>query len=91
MRRHEARVVFDPSDRPEIYLARGATASGGMAWASINDRTLTVRSLWILDNGSYALQTYHRTASDDTMFLHFISDRDGQTIRMVTANLKKEE
>jgi hypothetical protein len=89
VRRREARVAFDPSDRPGIYLARDAANAQGMAWASINDRTMTVRSLRILKNGSYAVQTYHRTITDDEMFLHFISDEDGQTIRMVTARLKK--
>ncbi len=92
VRRRSARVAFDPSDRPGIYLARGRNASSGLSWASINGNTLSVRVVAIRDDGSYSVQTYHRTlGSDGNMFLQFVSDSDGQTIRMVSAVLKKGE
>lgn len=62
----------------------------GLSWAAIVGDTLTVRELAILDDGSYAIQTYHRSLREDGMFLHFVSDRDGQSIRTVTAQLTKE-
>jgi len=90
-RRRTARVSFDPTERPGLYLERGA-ASGlaeGVSWASIQGSSLTVRVLAILDDGSYRLQTYERSLTEDGMFLFFRSDQDGGTVRFVTARLKK--
>lgn len=91
-KRKSARISFDPSPRPGIYLERSAAqrVGWGLRWASFGENTLTVRSLLIQDDGSYVVQTYNRMFSDDGMFLHFISDEDGQTIRMVTGRLTKE-
>lgn len=90
-RRKSARVGFDPTDRPGIYLARDAAAgvAHGLGWAAIDGATLSVRLLAIRDDGGYDIQTYHRTLEDSVMWLQFISDNDGQTIRTVNARLEK--
>ena len=92
-RRKSARVSFEPSGRAGIYMERSAAerVTEGVTWAAINGDTLSVRALAINDDGSYAVQTYHRMLTEDGMFLHFLSDRDGQTIRMVSARLTKED
>jgi hypothetical protein len=92
-RRNSARVAFVPSGRPGLYLATDAAAgiAAGLSWASITGNRLSVRLLAIEDDGSYVVQTYHRSLSEAGLFLFFISDVDGQTIRMVNAHLKKAE
>ena len=92
-RRNSARVAFVPSGRPGLYLATDAAQglADGLSWASITGNRLSVRLLAIEDDGSYVVQTYHRSLSDAGLFLFFVSDVDGQTIRMVNAHLKKAE
>ena len=87
-----SKVVFVPSGRPGIYTGRaeGTTATtDGMSWASIGDRAMTVRLLHILDDGTYEVQTYQRSLTDDGMFVFFRSDLDGATMKVVTAQLRK--
>jgi len=92
-RRNTGRIAFDPTDRPGIYLERAAASrlSDGLAWASIQGQSMTVRVLAILDDGRYRLQSYERSLTDDGMFLFFRSDSDGGAMRFVTARLKKVE
>jgi hypothetical protein len=92
-RRRSDRVSFVPSGRDGIYMERSAAdrVTEGLTWAAIKGDTLTIRVVAIMDDGSYAVQTYHRMLTKEGMLLHFLSDRDGQTIRMVTARLTKEE
>jgi hypothetical protein len=93
VRRNSARISFVPSDRPGIYIEQEAARriGHGLSWAVIQGSTLTVRALAVRDDGTYAVQTYHRTLTEKGMFLHFISDQDGQSIRTVTANLAKDD
>jgi len=87
-----SKVVFVPSGRPGIYTGRpeGTTAAtDGMSWASIGDRAMTVRLLHILDDGTYEVQTYQRSLTDDGMFVFFRSDLDGAVMKVVTAQLHK--
>jgi len=86
-----SKVVFVPSGRPGIYTGRseGTAANEGMSWASIGDRAMTVRLLHILDDGSYEVQTYQRSLTDDGMFVFFRSDLDGAVMKVVTAQLHK--
>lgn len=92
-RRNSARVMFVPSARPGIYLAKGAAerVAEGVGWASIRRDVLSVRILAIQDDGSYVVQTYHRSLADGGLHLFFLSDDDGQTIRMVNGRLNKVE
>jgi hypothetical protein len=86
-----SKVVFGPSARPGIYTARseGTSANEGMSWASIGDKALTVRLLHIQDDGTYEIQTYQRSLTDDGMFVFFRSDLDGAVMKVVTAQLRK--
>ena len=90
-RRNSARMAFMPTTRPGIFLAKGAAEgiTKGLSWASIWRNVLSVRILAIQEDGSYVVQTYHRTLTDDGLNLLFLSDEDGQTIRMVNARLNK--
>jgi hypothetical protein len=87
-----SRVVFVPSGRPGIYTGRsdGTQAIDDLSWASIGDRALTVRLLHILDDGTYEVQTYQRSLTDDGMFVFFRSDLDGAVMKVVTAQLRKQ-
>jgi hypothetical protein len=87
-----SRVVFTPSGRPGLYLGQseGTKTAEGISWASIGDRALTVRLLRILDDGSYEVQTYQRSLTDDGMFVFFRSDLDGAVMKVVTAQLRKQ-
>ena len=89
--RKSTRVSFEPSGRPGIYIERSAAAhrEDGLSWASISGKTLSVRLLTILDDGSYEVQSYERSMNKDGLFLFFRSDRDGAVIRIVTAGLHK--
>lgn len=91
--RNSTRVTFAPSGRPGIFLAKGASeqVAEGLSWASISRNVLSVRILAVQDDGSYVVQTYHRSLTDDGLALFFLSDEDGQTIRMVNARLNKVE
>lgn len=93
LRRKSARVVFVPSGRPGIFLAQGATEriADGLSWASVTGNVLSVRTLAIQDNGTYVVQNYHRSLTEDGLSLQFLSDGDGQNIRMVHARLKKSQ
>lgn len=91
-RHRESRLSFVPSARAGVFVDAAAAVQGGeqLAWASIKESTLTVSVLTILGAGGYAVQTYHRTLTEDGMSLYFFSDRDGQTGRVVTSFLSKE-
>ena len=90
-KRKSTRITFEPSGRPGIYRERAATPTAdGFSWASIADRTLTVRLVTILDDGSYEVQSYERSLNEDGLFLFFRSDRDGAVIKVVTARLRKQ-
>jgi hypothetical protein len=90
-RRKGLRISFVPSQRPGIYVEQSAGKSDaeGLAWAAINDKKLTVRVLAIQADGSYKIQTYHRTLFEKGMYLQFISDHDGKINRMVSGRLTK--
>jgi hypothetical protein len=92
-RRNSTRVTFTPSGRPGIFLAKEASeqVAEGLSWASIGRNVLSVRILAIQDDGTYVVQTYHRSLTDGGLALFFLSDEDGQTIRMVNARLNKVE
>lgn len=91
-KRKTARVVFEPSNRPNLFVERGVSPhlSDGMSWASIAGSTLTVRLLTILEDGSYEIQSYDRTLTKTGLLLFFKSDRDGAVTRVVTATLEKQ-
>jgi len=91
LRRKSARVAFVPSKRPSVFLAKGAAEriDEGLSWASIKDNVLRVQLLAIKDDGTYVVQNYYRSLTKEGLFLRFLSDEDGQTIRTVHGNLSK--
>ncbi len=91
-RRRAARLDFVPSARAGVFVVAASPAGPAeqLAWASINEDTLTVSILAILEGSSYSVQTYHRSLTEGGLSLYFVGDRDGQTTRVVTAFLHKE-
>ena len=59
-------------------------------WASIKGKTLTVRALFILADGGYEIQIYRRTLMAGGMRLRFERVRNGKTMKLITATLKKK-
>ncbi len=90
-RRKSARISFAPKGHRGFYFERNAASriGKGLTWAEIKGPMLTVRVLAIQNDGSYAVQTYQRIIFEKGMLLHYTSDRDGKTVRMVSAKLTK--
>ena len=89
----EKEVSF-ATDRANVF--QGAVEVDPLAgwpfvWARIKDRTLTINSLLVHDDGSYEMQTYDRTLSDAGMTLYFTRVRDGKLVRSVSGTLVKVE
>ena len=91
IKRNDARIVFEPSGRPGIYIQQASPSarSRGLSWASISGRALTVRVVAILDDGTYEVQTYERTLAKDGLQLLFRSDRNGTIIKLASAFSQK--
>ena len=91
VRKRTQRVGFSPSNRPNVFTSKTATnpMTGGLIWARIKDRTLTVNVMRVSDNGSYTVQTYNRTVSGTGMTLNFVNTTDGEPRRQVEARLVK--
>ena len=62
----------------------------GIAWAAIAGKVLRIRLLTILDDGTYEIQSYDRALDAHGLTLLFRSDRDGTTVKMVSALLGKQ-
>ncbi|MFO1058819.1 MAG: hypothetical protein U1E53_17855 [Dongiaceae bacterium] len=89
--RSSARVTFEPSPRPGIYAGHWAPdMAKGIAWAAIAGKVLRIRLLTILDDGTYEIQSYDRALDAHGLTLLFRSDRDGTTVKMVSALLEKQ-
>ena len=85
-------LFFEATDRANVF--QGAVEVDPLAgwpfvWARIEDRTLTIHSLLVHDNGSYEIQTYHRTLSDAGMTLYFTRVRDGKLVSSVRGSMVK--
>jgi hypothetical protein len=90
-RRKSARISFIPSRRQGIYMERSAEdrVGEGLIWATVTGSMLTVRALSIEPNGSYVVQTYYRILFEKGMMLQYRSDRDGDTLRLISGKLTK--
>jgi hypothetical protein len=60
-------------------------------WARITGNVLTVYSLHITTEGSYEMQVYHRTRTEEGLSTEFTRFREGEPMRAVTATLAKVE
>ena len=74
-------VSYDPTrDDAEPYV-----------WASLQDESLTVRALYILETGEYEMHTYRRTLEPGGLALEFERTRNRELITQVSATLKRDE
>ncbi|MHA1566739.1 MAG: hypothetical protein ACTSX7_15620 [Alphaproteobacteria bacterium] len=92
IRRRTARVDFAPGDRPGVFPAQNSgnlLAGEPVIWARLADQTLTIHVIAMAEDGGYQVQTYDRTLTGNGMELKFISIRDGEAVRQVTARLVK--
>jgi hypothetical protein len=60
-----------------------------LCWARIEERTLSVRQMVLLDRGIYEIQQYDRTLGATGMQLYYTLLRDGGTVRTVSGRLVK--
>lgn len=96
-------INFEATTRPGIY---GSAMRRNMfgdsvpldplkgdpyVWARINDQTLTVYGFVITPEGSYDMQVYHRTLSEDGLELEFFRYLEGQPVRRIKGTLVKVE
>ncbi len=58
-------------------------------WASLRGKTLTVRALFIIDDGGYEIQIFKRSLIPVGLQLLFERVRNGKTMKLITATLKK--
>jgi hypothetical protein len=60
-------------------------------WARITGDVLTVYSLHITVEGSYEMQVYHRTRTEEGLSTEFTRFREGEPVRVITGTLAKVE
>ncbi len=95
-------INFRPvKDRPGIYSSAMAIDTAGRVvplhpltgdpyiWAALKNKTLIVYSLYVSDDGSYEVQVYKRTLTTNGLDLRWERVRDGDTLKLITAKLKK--
>jgi len=96
-------INFLPSSRPEIYTAASRTDVFGNAvpfdpvgedaapyiWAGLQENTLTVSALYILDGGGHQLHVYERSVVDEGLLLQFERLHNGQKVAEVSALLTR--
>ena len=94
-------ITFRPTPRQDIFAsAMGRDMFGNAVpldpmkgdpyvWARIKGETLTVYALIITDEGSYELQVYDRTLTEQGLDLRFQRFRDGEKLRLITGTLVK--
>ncbi|MCP5372495.1 MAG: hypothetical protein H6907_12260 [Hyphomicrobiales bacterium] len=96
------RVNFAPSQRDSIYRsAMKSDMFGALVpldplkgepyiWSRIHGKTLTVYALHIRDDGGYEMQVYDRTLTDKGLNLTFSRWREGETVRVIKAFLRRQ-
>lgn len=94
-------IDFVPTQRCVIYASAMRTDMFGnrvplnplegdpFVWATIRDKTLSVYALMITPAGGYEMQTYHRTLTEQGMYLEFSRVRDGVPLRFITGELRR--
>jgi hypothetical protein len=58
-------------------------------WARIVGDTLSIYAMIVTDDGSYDMQAYHRTLTDDGMKLRFSRTVEGEPKKVITGDLKR--
>ncbi len=98
-------INFNSSPRPGIYASSMRTDIFGntvphnpigktadpYVWAGLENKTLTVRALYILETGGYELHVYSRTLVDNGLELDFERINNGEKVTQISAILKRIE
>ena len=99
LKRKEYSIDFHPTRRDNIYRSGERKDYFGHAgpldpmkgdpyvWARVNEDTLTVFALHVLEDGGYEMQTYERRRISDGLDLKYSRVRDGKILRTVNATL----
>lgn len=85
---------FQSSGRAGLWQAVGGqdpAGAGGYVWARIKERTLSVFSVRVSDDGGSEMLVYDRTLSGSGMKLEFRRLVDGNLLRTVKGRLIKTE
>jgi hypothetical protein len=91
IRRRTQRMDFTPGSKANTFNVTGRDnpRTNGLAWAQVQDQTLSVYVMQITDTGGYVIQTYNRTLEGTGMRLKFINVANGEPQREVDARLVK--
>ena len=98
-------INFNSSPRPGIFASSMRTDIFGntvphdpigktadpYVWAGLENKTLTVRALYILEAGGYELHVYSRTLKDNGLELEFERINNGEKKTQTSAMLKRVE
>lgn len=95
-------IKFYPSSRPGIYASAMRTNVFGhmvpydpvgaeadpYVWAGLDDDTLTISALYIVEAGGYEMHVYKRQVHEGGMSLEFERVKDGEKVTQVSATLE---
>ncbi|MBX2886611.1 MAG: hypothetical protein KTR32_42070 [Granulosicoccus sp.] len=95
-------INFYPSSRPGIFASAMKTDVFGhtvpydpiakdanpYVWAGLEDNTLTVSALYIIDGGGYEIQVYKRSLENSGLSLDFERIKDGEQVTRLSAQLE---
>ncbi len=96
------KIEFQPTERNGVFAAAMKTNVFGhtvqmnamkgepFVWARVIDKTLTVFSLYVAENGDYLMQQYDRTLADGGLELDFSLHRNGMPSRKVSSFLTRD-
>lgn len=85
---------FEPIAAGSVFSVRKKRDTVGgdpVIWAHIHDKTLSVHSFVILEDGTYQLQIYDRVLTPLGMDVSFRRYDDGILARVITGNLARAE
>lgn len=94
-------INFLPSSRPGLFASAMKTDVFGhtvpydpiseegnpYVWAGLDDTTLTVSALYIIDGGSYEMHVYKRSLNGSGLSLKFERIKDGKSVTQISAQL----
>ena len=102
-KRAETSIDFYPSPRPGIFASAmrkdvfgkmvsydpAGSDAAPYVWAGLEGEALTVRALYIVDNGEFEIHTYERTLQSGNLALEFERTRNGDRVTQVSAVLER--
>ncbi len=98
-------INFKPSPRDGIFTSAMQTDTFGKSvpfnpavnsnepyvWASIEENTLIVHALYIMDDGGFEMQVYRRSLQENGMLVEFERMRNGKQVTRIEAQLSLAE